>query len=153
MAGVSIGGNVLYHHYSSAPWDAYRWPNFTAQELSCNHCGEYYHDTVSFDALQALRTSIQAPLQVNSGHRCPVWNARVGGAPLSQHKAFAADLHIGNHERHELRNKAVEAGFKGFGFYQTFLHMDMGRPRYWFGGDLSKAAWGDPTDNEVRQWL
>ena len=30
-----------YEHFSQAPWQEDRWPNFKAVELACPHCGEY----------------------------------------------------------------------------------------------------------------
>ena len=35
------------------------------------------------------------------------------------------------------------AGFTGFGYYQTVLHIDTGRRRHWFGGDKSLEFWSD----------
>jgi hypothetical protein len=122
---------MIYAHYSSPPWDKARWPNFSAKELACPHCGEYYHDTRMLDAIQAVRSSLGKPLRINSAHRCALHNARVGGAPLSQHKKIAFDISLHGHDREALKAACREAGFTGFGHYGTFLHVDMGRPRWW----------------------
>lgn len=40
-------------------WTGYQgewlWPNFTAREVSCTCCGEYFHDRKSLTAIQLLR--------------------------------------------------------------------------------------------------
>lgn len=85
---------------------------------------------------------MSAPLQINSGHRCAIHNARVGGAPLSLHKQLAFDVALGAHDPARLVREARRAGFHGFGFGQTFLHLDIrARAAHWFYGDRSKAKW------------
>ncbi len=114
-----------------------RWPNFTLSELIC-HCGiycrgEYYHHPYFLDCLQALREEIGKPLILNSAHRCALWNAQIGGAPLSEHKKIAVDISLKNQNRKQILQTAKNLGFTGFGLYQTFLHLDQGRPRVWIG--------------------
>jgi zinc D-Ala-D-Ala carboxypeptidase len=41
---------------------------------------------------------LNAPLVINSGHRCALHNARVGGAPLSLHKRLAFDVALSGHD-------------------------------------------------------
>jgi len=126
---------MLYSHYSIVPWDRDRWPNFSPSEknLHCPHCGEFYLDMTSFDALQALRRGVGKPIKVNSGHRCALYNAspRIGGKPRSMHKLVAFDVSLKGHRLRDLLEAAKKAGFQGFGYYMTFLHLDMGRRRYW----------------------
>lgn len=133
-------GHVI-RHYSQAQWDPTRWPNFSPRELSCPHCGEYYHWPGFVDRLQWVRTRLDKPLRINSAHRCVRHNLAVGGAPLSQHKKLAVDLSLGAHNRLEVAAICKAAGFTGFGYYQTFLHVDMGRRRFWWGGKYSKKVW------------
>lgn len=72
---------------------------------------------------------------VLSGYRPPWYNARVGGALLSQHMAFKAlDIHPGNRELgHFMRvvtmTLAAERDLRaiGVGRYDTFVHIDTGR--------------------------
>ena len=122
-------------------WDEARWPHFSRPELSCRHCGEYFHDIEFLDSLQALRDRLQRAVRILSAHRCALHNARVGGAPLSQHLGMAVDVAISTHNRRELVSSAREAGFTGFGYYVTFLHLDMGRPRYWYGSEKAINIW------------
>lgn len=122
-------------------WDKDRWPNFSASELSCRHCGETYHWPDFLDRLQCLRDDMEAPLQILSGHRCALHNARVGGAPLSQHLKLAADISLVGLNRFRLRDAARRAGFTGFGYYTNFLHIDLGRPRHWVGSEKARQLW------------
>lgn len=144
---------MLYSHFSLAPWNSSRWPNFTPREFACSHCGEFFYEESVFDKAQHLRQALQDPVRINSAHRCDIHNALVGGAPLSQHKRIALDVSLHGHDRDLVRQCAKEAGFTGFGFYQTFIHLDTGPRRFWFGGKVSRSAWGNMTDSEVRQWI
>ena len=117
------------------------WPNFSPSELACRHCGEQYHWSRFMDGLQAARNLAGRPFKILSGHRCSLHNARIGGAPLSQHLRLAADISLQGHERGALYWACQQAGFTGFGFYTTFLHIDLGRPRRWYGSGKAKDLW------------
>lgn len=93
------------------------------------------------DALETMRTAVGRPLILHSAHRCALHNARIGGAPLSQHLKLATDIGLRGHSPRRLYGAARQAGFTGFGFYTSFLHIDMGRPRHWFGGPKARALW------------
>ena len=133
---------MLFKHWKLVPMELWRWPNFSPGEpnLACPHCGEFYLHFEGMDALQAIR-NVMGSLRVNSGHRCAFWNVKVGGAPLSEHRKIAFDVHIGSYDRFELRDAAKNSGFKGLGYYFTFLHLDMGRKRFWYGGKKAEAIW------------
>jgi hypothetical protein len=129
-------------HWSRAEWDSARWPDFTAHELACQCCGEMCVWPEALDAIEALRRALGGPLRVNSGHRCAVHNARVGGAPLSMHKQLAFDVALAAHDPAQLAREAHACGFRGFGFGNTFLHLDTrARPARWFYGNRSKSKW------------
>ena len=117
------------------------WTNFTYAEMSCRHCGEDYYWPDFMDRLQQARQLCGRPFHILSAHRCSLHNARVGGAPLSQHLRLAADISLQGHDRAALRRACEAAGFTGFGFYTTFLHIDLGRPRHWFGSGKAKDLW------------
>jgi uncharacterized protein YcbK (DUF882 family) len=86
----------------------------------------------ALDALQSARTALRRPVAVLSAYRSPIHNARVGGAPRSRHLfGDAFDIRRSGHNDRLLYDALVEAGFTGFGFYQTFIHADLGRPRQW----------------------
>lgn len=119
----------------------WRWPSFAKQELSCRHCGAFYIWPDFIDRLQAARDAVGEPFIILSGHRCSLHNARIGGAPLSQHLRLAADISLQGHHHGTLFQACQAAGFTGFGFYTSFLHIDLGRPRHWFGGQKAKDLW------------
>lgn len=133
---------------ATVDWDHARWPHFTSFELACKcnrYCfREYWHDPDFLDRLQALRFAMNRPLRINSAHRCDLHNAAVGGAALSMHKTIAADISIRGYDadrRKRLLAQARRIGFTGFGFYRTFLHLDLGRPRHWFMGQGGRKTW------------
>jgi hypothetical protein len=133
---------TLYPSAQAAPWDAERWPHFQPREIACRCCGETCVWPEALDALEALRRAMNAPLAITSGHRCALHNARVGGAPLSMHKTLAFDVALGAHDPAKLSGAAHATGFRGFGFGQTFLHLDTrARPARWFYGKRSHDKW------------
>lgn len=107
----------------------WRWPHFSAQELSCKcggkFCdGEYWHDEEFLDALEALRADLGVPLVINSGHRCPEHHKTVSKARYSRHLKIAADISLKGHDRYALRDSARRHGFTGIGQGASFLHVD-----------------------------
>jgi uncharacterized protein YcbK (DUF882 family) len=123
-------------------WDAKRWPNFTRPELSCKcGCGTFVQDDKALDALQRLRNDM-GKLTINSATRCKKHNAAEGGAPSSEHvNGRAFDVSVVGHDRGRLLAAARKAGFTGFGFANSFLHVDTGKKRHWDYGAASRAAW------------
>lgn len=133
---------MLLTHWSRVEWDSARWPHFTPHELACHCCGEMCVWPEALDAIEALRRAMAAPLVITSGHRCALHNARVGGAPLSLHKQLAFDVALAPHDPAQLAHAAHRSGFCGFGYGQTFLHLDTrARPARWFYGNRSKTKW------------
>lgn len=122
-------------------WDAKRWPNFSESEMACRHCGESFLWLDFLDRLQDLRQITATPLYILSAHRCALHNARIGGAPLSEHLSLAVDISLYRHDRFVLAETAKRCGFTGFGYYATFLHLDLGRPRHWYGGQKARQLW------------
>lgn len=130
--------------YDKAKWDYDRWPNFTPKELSCmcKFCrGELYFDEQSFDAIQMLRHLVERVVFINSGHRCIAHNKLVGGVKQSEHLKMAFDVALAGHVHKNLLKSAVQAGFTGIGLYSTFIHLDLGRKRHWFGGGSAPQIW------------
>ncbi len=117
------------------------WRNFSRAEMACHHCGQGYDWPEFMAVLQAARDEVGRPFKILSGHRCALHNARVGGAPLSQHLRLAADIALHGHSRRVLLSACRRAGFTGFGFYASFLHVDMGPKRHWFGNRYGKELW------------
>ena len=96
----------------------------------------------ALDLLQAVRNDLRLPMRVLSGHRCALHNARVGGAPRSQHLGIAFDIWLDPRiDPAELLGIAREHYFTGFGFYEDFLHMDLGPARTWPQYDERPVKW------------
>jgi hypothetical protein len=132
----------FFSRAQDAPWDSARWPHFTARELACHCCGEVCVWPEALDAIERLRAAMAAPLVINSGHRCALHNARVGGAPLSLHKKLAFDVSLSGHDPARLAAAAHASGFRGFGFGNNFLHLDTrAHAVRWFYGERSKRKW------------
>lgn len=137
---------MLYPHFSQVARAGWRWPNFQPGELSCHCCGEFFLHEPSLDALQRARETLGEPFNIHSGHRCPLHNARVGGAPLSEHKNIAFDVGLAGHDKDRLRAVLEEVGFRGIGLYQTFIHVDLslnqhGTFRGWYGSNTAREIW------------
>jgi len=123
---------MIYEHWKLIPEADWRWKNFSPQEVACRHCGRIIVNEDFLDKVQAMRDAMGHPLIFSSMYRCSVHNAQIGGAPLSMHLlGRAGDLPLRDHLRRYLESHAVKAGFTGFGYYKTFLHIDTGRPRWW----------------------
>ncbi len=101
---------------------------FTDGELSCRcGCGKIA-DYRAAERLYVVRVLLGAPLIITSAARCLTHNIAVGGKPSSKHilgRAF--DIHFSANRQNE-RPLFVElckmAGFTGFGFADTFIHID-----------------------------
>ena len=143
VKSADTGSGITYPDWREVPWDKNRWPNFSPGEpnLACPLTGQFYFWPLAFDCLQGARNIVGEPFVINSGHRSPIHNAMVGGKPLSQHKKIAFDISTLNHDRVNLYEALKQSGFTGFGFYQTFIHADLGRERRWFGGKLAEKIW------------
>jgi uncharacterized protein YcbK (DUF882 family) len=117
--------------------------NFDAAELAC-HDGSpvpvlYYDNATEVcRRAQVLRDLLGTTLKVNSGYRTLEYNRKVGGAKDSMHlSASALDLRslywtadqLADLYEGLIRLKLVPDG--GLGRYDTFIHIDIGRPRRW----------------------
>lgn len=141
---------MLFRRFTDVPAHLWRWPNFKPDErqpgskrlaLACPHCGEFYLDEPSMDALQRLRQMVGRAVYISSGHRCAIYNAMIGGAPLSAHKKIAFDIPLFNHpDRRQFLAASRAAGFGAHGCYKTFLHQDTRTGRFWYGKG-GREAW------------
>jgi uncharacterized protein YcbK (DUF882 family) len=88
-----------------------------------------------------LQLGTSKPIQLISGYRSPATNAALharssGVAKHSLHmKAMAADIRIPGHDLRELHQVAMAMKVGGVGYYphSDFVHVDVGRVRYWSG--------------------
>ena len=125
---------TIYDHWSQVPrtFSAWPWKHFQPEEMACKGTGKLSVHCGLLDRLDILRSRCGFPLVVLSAFRSPYHNAFVGGAVFSLHlKALAVDLSIVGQDKKLMERIAKEEGFTGFGYYRTFLHIDLGRPRTW----------------------
>lgn len=125
---------------------------FPDEELSCK-CGCGLLPPQEFvDKLYAIRIRCGFPLPVSSCARCQNHNSKIGGKEGSAHLpewdrsgyfkgkgGCGVDITIPRkevHKRQILVEEAKQLGFKGFGFAETFIHIDdMDRPEiteWWY---------------------
>jgi uncharacterized protein YcbK (DUF882 family) len=103
--------------------------HFSTSELACPHCGKIGLDPSLIPALEELRAAAGGPVEVDSGYRCPIYNAEAGGVSKSQHmQGRAADVKIPGKTLQEMYNlaEAVPAfRMGGIGVYDGgFIHVD-----------------------------
>lgn len=111
--------------------------NFTVEEFDCPCCGfnNVQHELVK--ALQELRDRLRLPVRVHSGCRCPRHNRAIGGAYNSRHlHGAAADISVTTlPSMRVLAIAELVRPFKGFGYSEEFLHVDVDGDRpartYW----------------------
>lgn len=108
--------------------------HFWRQEFHCTGCSPQSPcarggwDTVDSGLLMVLETvrrHFDAPMRVNSGHRCPERNAAVGGAPRSQHLVGrAADIVVDGMSPASVYAFLDPWHRGGLGLYRSFVHID-----------------------------
>lgn len=113
--------------------------NFSRSEFACNcgKCGQATADVELIGVLETARAYFNAPVFINSGHRCASYNKKVGGATNSEHlKGWASDIRVGGISPNEVADylQAKYPGKYGIGRYATFTHIDMRpTPARWRG--------------------
>jgi hypothetical protein len=127
---------TFYRHWRDVPAGAWRWPDFSPEEIACRGSGKLLVNGAALGRLQALRDRLGKPLIIRSAYRSPAHNRAVGGAVRSKHMQGAAfDIAMANHDPAEFEAAAREVGFLGFGFYpgprHDFMHVDLGPAREW----------------------
>jgi len=120
---------------------------FPSSELSC-HCGcGLLPDIKDVERLYVVRMLLKKPMAITSSARCAEHNKASGGKPGSIHLPAslrngissswgggAFDISANKEFQMEILEKALIAGFKGFGLAKNFIHIDCAdRPQitYW----------------------
>lgn len=107
--------------------------NFSRREFrcKCGQCDQVGPDPELILVMQEIRDHFGVLVRVYSGHRCPTYNRRVGGAKYSQHlKGTACDFAVKGVAHDTVQEYLLEryAGKYGIGRYDTFTHVDV-RPK------------------------
>lgn len=119
--------------------------NFKSTEFDChgaNCCKETQIDDQLVEYLQKIREHFNKPVKISSGYRCKTHNARVGGASKSNHMyGQAADTIVTGVAPIEVARYAESIGVLGIGVYNTFVHIDTRKTKYfWYDGGASNVA-------------
>lgn len=108
-------------------------PNFSEHEFLCKcGCGRADMDPEFMDKLQAIRTAVGQPMKVNSGFRCPDYNAKVSstGTAGPHTTGCAADISASGPLALKIVHLALMVGMTGIGVAQKgdhakrFIHLD-----------------------------
>lgn len=103
--------------------------DFSRSEFACKcGCGADHVSSVLVEKLQRLRNFLREPVIINSGVRCPAYNAKVGGKPDSAHLAGdAADIACpDSHTRWRMKHLIYQWQlFTRVGNGGNFLHVDV----------------------------
>jgi uncharacterized protein YcbK (DUF882 family) len=126
-------------------------PHFSTTELMCENCHTLVIDLSLIDLMEKLRVSINLPINITSGYRCPSDNAKAGGAKASMHLYGRAIDFNCNHKINGVTVlREVSKIFPRFGFYQSstagycYMHVDNktdGNTKCWLSrkiGDSNK---------------
>ena len=119
------------------------WPDFTKEELVCQHTGEENPNVEAFtqliDGLQELRDWYGKPIIVTSAYRSPKHPIEARKTNPGQHSIAAVDIQVPTEDCHKIVAKAFEMGYTGIGINlkgskkSRFIHLDERRtaPRVW----------------------
>ena len=114
-------------------------PYISKAEYSCHHCGMLPPDVeenekydILFRIFASIREAWGKPIVINSGFRCPLHNAYIGGSPISVH-LFGLALDLDCRDEEEVIDlydliTMMEPDLR-IGQYkrnETFIHMDIG---------------------------
>ena len=136
-----LDDGTLYRSWVDASHLPWPYSNFSREELASRSNGEFYEHHRTFAAIQSARTRLGKPVYINSAHRDWLHNIAIGGAPLSAHLFIALDVSLRGHDKLALYRVLKSVGFTSFGFYETFIHVDMRPGRSWYGSPQARDAW------------
>jgi uncharacterized protein YcbK (DUF882 family) len=116
----------------------YLFGHIMLSEYRCPCCGAIPYDEEGlgqrelFEAYEAIRSTLNRPLRITSGFRCPKHNADIGGEPFSIH-LFGLALDIDAKDIGEVESLVAAVNLTApnlrMGIYtkaETFVHIDTG---------------------------
>ena len=103
-------------------------PDFSDWEFDCKCCcGLNNMQALFLWKLQYCRTEAGVVFDINSGTRCPSYNAsdKIKGKPTSDHlTGQGADIATPtSRHRFKILEAAFRAGFRRMGIYKSFIHL------------------------------
>ena len=101
---------------------------FKLNEFACPCCKKVMLHPKLLSKLIELRNTLERPVIVTSGYRCPEYNQEAGGVVSSYHCiGLAADIAVKDIELITLLEVCENLDFNGIGFYENkgFLHLDV----------------------------
>lgn len=106
-----------------------KFPNFSAREFTCSHCGAEGIQESHLERLQALRTEYGKSMRITSGYRCPQHPIEAKKTSPGAHAlGLASDVAVEGNEAYEILRLAFKHGFTGIGVQQKgsgrFIHLD-----------------------------
>jgi uncharacterized protein YcbK (DUF882 family) len=107
-----------------------KYPNFSAKEFQCSHCGAGGIREEVVAKLQAMRIEYGKPMKITSGYRCPQHPIEAKKSVPGAHAlGLAADIGVEGAEAHRILGLAFLQGFNGIGVQQKgtgrFIHVDI----------------------------
>ena len=104
-------------------------PHFKREEFACNdECGFDTVDVELVEVVEDVRAHFGKPVTVNSGCRCQIHNAFVGGEDHSKHLlGIASDIvvkDVSPSDVYVYLNRKYPHTY-GIGHYETFTHIDV----------------------------
>lgn len=120
-----------------------KYPNFSAKEFACQHCGKEGIDERLIILLQIIRHDAQFPFIISSGYRCvehPIEKKKK--TPGTHAEGIAVDISCSGTKAHKLLSLVMQRKLPGIGIKQKgngrFIHIDISeekqnrpRPHIW----------------------
>ena len=104
-----------------------RYPNFSYEELACQHCGSMDLPLEFLIALQELREAVAKPMQITSGYRCAEHPIERKKSSPGYHNRGAVDIAAHGEFAYHILKIALsdDRGWTGIGInVPSFIHLD-----------------------------
>jgi len=101
------------------------WPNFSYEELACQHTGTMNLSKDFLIELQKLREAVDMPLTITSGYRCSEHPIEARKSTPGQHNKGAVDIAAQGSSAVHILKVALDHGWTGIGInVPSFIHLD-----------------------------
>ena len=101
------------------------WPNFSYEELACQHTGTINLSKDFLIELQKLREAVDMPLTITSGYRCSEHPIEARKSTPGQHNKGAVDIAAQGSSAIHILKVALDHGWTGIGInVPSFIHLD-----------------------------